>query len=81
MHDRMRTIQRAEVEVMLIRQHLGAINRSQRRCIEGEEQGHERGHCHAVAVDMHAEVGGELSSGGDGKSVVGCKEAGGCRWL
>lgn len=55
MHDRVRPIQRAEIEIMLIGQHLGAVNRAQRRRVEGEQQGHERGHCRrAAGVDVHA---------------------------
>ena len=54
MHDRVRPIERAEIEIMLIGQHLGAVDRAQRRGVEGEQQGHERRHCCAAGVDVHA---------------------------
>lgn len=54
MHDRVRPIERAEIEIMLIGQHLGAVDRAQRRGVEGEQQGHEHRHCCAAGVDVHA---------------------------
>lgn len=81
MHDRVRPVQSAEIEIMLISQHLGAVDRAQRRGVEREEQRRQRGHCHAGPVDMHRGCGWELSSGEAcaGRGRCGRKEeAGAC---